>query len=41
MRDFFAKRPWMWIVLLLGLMVLSNIVLMVISLRHQPIPSGS
>lgn len=37
MRDFFAKRPWMWIVLLLGAMVLSNIVLMVISLKHAPV----
>lgn len=37
MREFFAKRPWMWIVLLLGTMVIANIVLMVISLRHQPI----
>ncbi len=37
MRELFRQKPWLWIVLLLGTMVAANIVLMVISLTHQPI----
>ena len=37
MRELFHRRPWLWIVLLLGVMVAANIVLMLISLSHQPI----
>lgn len=40
MRSFFTKRPWMWIVVLLGAMVLANIVFVVISVRHPATPVG-
>ena len=32
MRELFARRPWLWIVLLLGTMVVANIVLVWIAL---------
>lgn len=38
MGEFFRKRPWMWIVLLLGTMVVANIVFVVISVSHPAIP---
>lgn len=34
MREFFRRRPWMWIVLLLGGMVVANIILVLISVSH-------
>ncbi len=37
MRELFARRPWLWIVLLLGTMVVANIVLVWIALHNQPI----
>ena len=40
MRQFLRKRPWIWIVLLLGGMVLANLVLVAISLSH-PVQSVS
>jgi hypothetical protein len=39
-REFFRKRPWMWIVLLLGTLVLANLVLVAISLSHPALPVG-
>ena len=38
MRDFFRRRPWMWIVLLLGTLVAANLVLVAISLSHPVLP---
>lgn len=40
MREFFRRRPWMWILLLLGGMVLANLVLVAISLSHPAISVG-
>ncbi len=37
MRELFQRRPWLWIVLLLGVMVVANIVFLVIALTHQPL----
>lgn len=37
MRETFRRRPWLWIVLLLGVLVAANIVFLAIALRHQPI----
>lgn len=37
MRELFHRRPWLWIVLLLGVMVVTNIVFLVIALSHSPI----
>lgn len=34
MRDLLVRRPWLWIVLLLGTMVLANLVLVWISMTH-------
>jgi hypothetical protein len=34
MRDLFHRRPWLWIVLLLGTMVLANLVLVWVSITH-------
>lgn len=34
MRELIQRRPWIWIVLLLGLMVLANLVLVWVSLTH-------
>lgn len=37
MREQFRKRPWLWIVVLLGAMVLADVVLVAISVRNAPI----
>lgn len=37
MRETFRRRPWLWIVLLLGVLVAANIVFLAIALSHQPI----
>lgn len=34
MREILHKRPWLWIVFLLGTMVLANLVLAWISITH-------
>jgi hypothetical protein len=38
-REYFRRRPWLWIVLFLGAMVVADMVLVAISLSHRPIPS--
>jgi hypothetical protein len=40
MREFLRKRPWMWIVLLLGTLVLANLVFVAISLFHPVAPAS-
>ena len=37
MRELFRRRPWLWIVLLLGVMVVANLVFLAIALSHLPI----
>ncbi|MCY2959871.1 MAG: hypothetical protein NTY35_06860 [Planctomycetota bacterium] len=39
MRELIRRRPWILIVALLGTMVLANIVLLVVSIRHPAIPA--
>jgi len=36
MREFFRQRPWMYVVLLLGALVLSSLTMLAISLAHPP-----
>lgn len=36
MRKFFEHRPWMYIVLLLGTLVLCSLTMLAISLSHPP-----
>ncbi len=40
MRQFLRARPWIFIVVLLGAMVLANLVLVWVSLHHPAIPSS-
>jgi hypothetical protein len=36
MREFFRKRPWMWIVIFCVLFVLSDLVLILVALHDAP-----
>lgn len=40
MRAFIQRRPWIWILLLLAMMVLANLVLVWVSLTH-PVVSAN
>lgn len=40
MRELLRGRPWLLIVALLGAMVLANIVLLVVAIRHPAVPSA-
>jgi hypothetical protein len=37
MRELFRRRPWLWIVVLLGAMVAADLALLAISVSHAPI----
>jgi hypothetical protein len=37
MRELFRRRPWLWIVVFLGGMVVADIVLVTISVRNAPV----
>lgn len=34
MRTLFRRKPWLWIVLLLGAMVATEVAFLVVALRH-------
>lgn len=36
--ELFRRRPWLWIVLLLGVLVLTNLVFVWICLHNPPVP---
>jgi len=40
MLDFVARRPWIWIVFLLGALVLANLVFVWICLSHPIAPAS-
>jgi len=39
-KHLFREKPWLWIVLLLGALVATDVVFLVIAFRHPILPAG-
>ena len=39
LSDWLRDRPWVWILVLLGTLVLSSIAFLIVALRHPPQPA--